>query len=498
MLAAALVVTAALAGLTGAWSPCGFSMVETIAAARGRLPLVLSLLLFTAGAAAGGVLTFGGLSLLGSWLPGAGLRAAVIVLAVVAAAAALGEVRGVRIVPQIRRQVPEAWRRFWPLPLAAGAYGVLLGAGFATFVLTLALWALALVCLGLGDVELGVLVGVAFGLARALPIAALAPGAARGASRGLQLMAEQPVILRSFRIADGLALAACATVLVAGDAGAAVTERAAVDPSAVDGALAWDGAAGGVLRADRSLRTGHTAHHLGVVRSPLPGRDPALGGSLLAWREGDVIRIVRRADLLEVEQVEVPGANALAISDRWLAVRTGGSRGDWIVVRPVGGGAERVVVSPGRDAGLSRPALDGDLLAYSVTSPRQSRIDLVRLPGGAPRTIRRSRFHELSNPSLLAGRLVYVRRTSSAQHLVLGTTSADSRVLVELPSTAHRDRGFEPGRQRGHGKPLPLQLPPRGDAYLWSTRADRPRRLRLGRAAVRAAWRAHRLVRVRR
>ena len=53
--ALALVVTAALAGLTGAWSPCGFSMVETIAAARGRARLALTVALFGAGAIAGGV-----------------------------------------------------------------------------------------------------------------------------------------------------------------------------------------------------------------------------------------------------------------------------------------------------------------------------------------------------------------------------------------------------------------------------------------------------------
>ena len=42
-----------------------------------------------------------------------------------------------RIVPQIRRQLPEHWRRAMPMPLAAALYGVLLGLGFTTFVLTL-------------------------------------------------------------------------------------------------------------------------------------------------------------------------------------------------------------------------------------------------------------------------------------------------------------------------------------------------------------------------
>jgi hypothetical protein len=55
------------------------------------------------------------------------------------------------------------------------------------------------------------------------------------------------------------------------------------------------------------------------------------------------------------------------------------------------------------------------------------------------------------------------------QQLVLGSTAADERVLAELPSTSYRDRGYEPGRLRGHGKPLPKRLPARSDEYLWAT-----------------------------
>jgi hypothetical protein len=283
-------------------------------------------------------------------------------------------------------------------------------------------------------------------------------------------MAERPGILRGFRAADGLALFGCAAVLLAADAGAAsVTERGASDPSAVEGALVWDGAGHGVLRAERTLRSGRTAHHLGVLRSPLPGRDPALGGRLLAWREESVIRILRRADLVQLYELEIEGVDALAVSDRWLAVRTRGSDGDRILVLPVAGGEARVVVASGRRADVSRPVLDGDRLVYAVTSARQSRIDVVGLPGGTPQTIRRSRFHELSNPSLLGDRLIYVRRTQEVQQLVLGSTAADERVLAELPSTSYRDRGYEPGRLRGHGKPLPKRLPARSDEYLWAT-----------------------------
>ena len=118
MLTACLLAAAAVAGVTGAWSPCGLSMVETLAPTgyAGRLRTsVLACATFALGALAGGVATFGALALAGAAL-GAGGPAAAGAAAVVAMAAAAGEARGARIVPQIRRQVPEHWRRVLPAP----------------------------------------------------------------------------------------------------------------------------------------------------------------------------------------------------------------------------------------------------------------------------------------------------------------------------------------------------------------------------------------------
>jgi hypothetical protein len=213
-----LVLAAAAAGVTGAWSPCGFSMVETLAPGgyAGRLRTTLAACAtFAAGALAGGAITFGGLALLGQAL-GAGGPAALAVAAALALAAAAGEARGARILPQVRRQVPESWRRRMPVPLAAGLYGVLLGLGFTTFILTFAVWALAGACVAIGDPALGLAVGVAFGAGRLLPVVVLAPSAATGRGAALHAaMAERPQILRSLRAVDAVALAACAVVLVA-------------------------------------------------------------------------------------------------------------------------------------------------------------------------------------------------------------------------------------------------------------------------------------------
>ena len=211
MLEAILVLAAAAAGVTGAWSPCGFSMVETLApegyAGRLRTSLV-SCATFAAGALAGGAATFGALALLGEALG----ASAPVAAAAIALAAAVGEARGARIVPQVRRQVPESWRRRMPVPLAAGLYGVLLGLGFTTFILTFAVWALAGVSVALGDPALGLAIGLAFGAGRLLPVVVLAPV---GGGSLHAAMAERPQVLRSLRAVDALALAACAVALVA-------------------------------------------------------------------------------------------------------------------------------------------------------------------------------------------------------------------------------------------------------------------------------------------
>ena len=214
MLETVLILAAAAAGVTGAWSPCGFSMVETLAphGYAGRLRTTLAACAtFSLGALAGGAITFGGLALLGSAL-GAGAPA---VAAVIALAAAVGEARGARILPQIRRQVPESWRRRLPVPVAAAGYGVLLGLGFTTFILTFAVWALAGVSVALGDPALGLAIGLAFGAGRLLPVIALAPaGETEWGAAAHAAMAERPRILRSLRAVDAVAMAACAVVLV--------------------------------------------------------------------------------------------------------------------------------------------------------------------------------------------------------------------------------------------------------------------------------------------
>ncbi|HWI22897.1 MAG TPA: hypothetical protein VNT22_09820 [Baekduia sp.] len=211
----AATVAAFVAGLTGSWSPCGLSMISTLSRSGhggGLLTTLAACVAFVPGALVGGVFTFGMLAIVGQTLGGGELVLAVAVMVLLLAAAL--EIRGTPIVPQIRRQVPEHWRRLVPLPHVAAAYGVLLGLGFTTFVLTFAVPALAAIALLIGDPVTGLAIGLAFGAGRALPVVVLAPLAERSIGvRARELMEERPGVLRSFRFADGLALLVCAAAV---------------------------------------------------------------------------------------------------------------------------------------------------------------------------------------------------------------------------------------------------------------------------------------------
>jgi hypothetical protein len=449
-LSACAALTALVAGIAGAWSPCGFSMVETIGSAlgaRGRAGSLAASATFAVGAMIGGLLTFGGLALLGHALAGAGGALREAIAAVIATAAAVADWRGARIAPQIRRQVPERWRWTAPLALACGIYGLLLGLAFTTFVLAFAVWALAGVSFAAGDPTLGAAIGLAFGLGRALPVLVMAPRyGASGAGR-LDAMASEPRMWLGLRRLDALGLAACALLLSAASAGAAVPAPA-TDPSAAGGALAWQRPGG----------TGELRRRSGRVLA-LPGGDPALSSSLVAWQSEGAIVIADAASLAPVARVQVAGvegrlgANALALSDAWLVYRAATAPGgESLVAVPLApgatGGGSRTIAAAPRAGELGRPAISGTSVVFTDSTPRSNAIELVDLAAGTRRTLRVShRGVALSNPSLLGDRLLYERVTRCAQQLRLAGLRGRrrERVLFGLPSTASRDPGYQPG-----------------------------------------------------
>jgi hypothetical protein len=457
-LAACAAITALVAGITGAWSPCGFSMVDTIGGALGdvrRAATIAASVTFALGTLIGGAVTFGGLAALGS-LAGhgfTGLREGL--GATLALAAAIADWRGVKIAPQIRRQVPERWRWTLPLPLACALYGVLLGLGFTTFVLAFAVWALAGISFAAGDPLLGVLVGVAFGAGRALPVLWMAPGLRRGhGAQRLDEMAAEPRLWLGLRRLDALGLGLCALALVGASASAATITRAS-DPSTSGDALAWQQLGGGGL--------------LSVAGAParaLPGAHPALGGSTIAWAGPGTITIADRASLQPRLELAASGVvNALAVSDGWVVYRDVDAAGaEHLIAVSLATPSTRRYLAGSRLAGqVGRPSLDGSNAVFTVDTPRRSAIELVDLANGHRRTLR-SAGHGTAffYPSLLGNGLLFEQVTRCVQQLRIGATGAGrgraasaqvavrsharrERVLLGLPSTVSRDPGYEAG-----------------------------------------------------
>jgi MFS family permease len=418
-----LAAAAFVAGLTGTWSPCGFSMIETIGPVGhrgGRATTLAACATFTIGALVGGVLTFGALAALGALTHGAGDGLAYGLAAAIALAGALAELRGAAIVPQVRRQLPEHWRRLMPMPVAAGLYGILLGLGFTTFVLTFGVFALAGIVFAVGEPAVGLAVGLAFGIGRALPVTAVAPVADRPAGIAItELMAGRPAIYRGFRLGDGVALIGAAVALTATvPAGAANTAaRPAADPATGSRALVYQ----------RPDRTGVVRQ--GVNDTVLPGRDPAIGDGRVAVVSGGRIVILSAKDLTEVGRVQAPGADAVAISGTWLAWRARVGGRDVLRARnlrdPSAPGPEQLLGRAGGDAQLGRPSLDGNRLVYARATGRENVI-VKRLLGAkrkkqAKVTLMRSIREGLSNPTIRGDDLLYVRHTRRADRLKLAT-----------------------------------------------------------------------------
>lgn len=473
-----LLVLAVLAGMTGTWSPCGLSTIETLRVGGvhdgGRATALYMALIFTAGAVAGALISFLTLALLGSLLQVPGMTTGDVCAVVIAAAAAILEASGVRIVPQIRRQVPELWRRRLPAPLAAVLYGGLLGLGFTTFVMSFAVWALAGIAVALGTLRIGLTIGLGFGVGRALPVLILVPVAhLRPGRRVLAWMTQRTRLLRGMRGLDALALAGCALAL-SGPAKAATPYTGRSEPSAVIEELAWqEPGVGGFVYLDGRVQR-------------LPGEDPALGGQLIAWREGQQITVANRLTLAPVATFVAEGADLLAVSAHWLVYRVppkpGSLSGRYeLFAVSLSSPNMRFKVTTARAPDqLGRPALFENTLVFADDG-RRSRLLAVNLSDGRRRVLRSTPLQQLLAPSIDRGQLLYVRTGECRQELVLGSLNRGGdrdRVLLSRPTGVPRDDGYEPGVVRIGRTPHHCIAPLAGtyhgvDSY-WSTALSPP------------------------
>ena len=411
-------------------------MVGTVRAGRHRVRAGAA---FTAGLVLGAAAVFTALGALGALISGRAVVIAAVALGVVAVAS---DALGLRVRPQIRFQVPEPWRRTMPLSRALFLYGLLLGTGLTTYVPATAAWALPALSLALGDLRASLAIAAGFAIGRALPVLFLRE----------TTIAERPRGLRLVRV---LAAASLLAALVAGQVQAAGTVASpGGDPSAEGAEVAWQQPrVGGFLRKDGAT-------------TQLPGNDPAIGATFVAWHAGPTLTVADRTTMAPILQDNVAGLQKLAVSRSWLAYRTPTE----IHVRPVTQTGPGTTIEKVRQpATLGRPALGVDLVAFHRATRVGSWITAVNVVSGKRLRLRYSQDAQLLNPSLLAGRLLYVRSSRCSQQLVLGRLRGGDKVLYELGPLAGQDAGYE-RHHTSQGEHLPCPHKPRVTAkMLWTT-----------------------------
>jgi hypothetical protein len=214
MLFTLLLLTAVVAAVRGLWSPCGLSVLSSLnpvsEAGRGHRFRVTAAW-YVAGAAIGGAVLgaacAGGAALVGRVDP-----VPTTVWTAVLAAAVVAVVSDSRVVgwslPDHPRQVDERWLHTYRRWIYAGGYGVQIGAGFATYIMTAAVYLMAGLAVLTGDPGQAFAAGVVFGLVRGLAI--VVAGRARSGEALRDLLARVDA-----RASAALALACAVEVSVA-------------------------------------------------------------------------------------------------------------------------------------------------------------------------------------------------------------------------------------------------------------------------------------------
>jgi hypothetical protein len=176
---ALLIVTTFVAAVRGLWSPCGLSMLSSLnpvsERARGhRFPLTAAW--YVAGAVLGGAVLGAGCAV-GAFALGRLPAGAAWALALPAAVIALlsdTRLTG-RSLPVHPRQVDERWLVTYRRWIYAGGYGVQIGTGFATYIMTAAVYLTAALAMLTGEPLQALGAGIGFGLVRGLGVLLAAP-----------------------------------------------------------------------------------------------------------------------------------------------------------------------------------------------------------------------------------------------------------------------------------------------------------------------------------
>lgn len=259
-LAAGTLLIAAVSGARGTWSPCGLSMISAInplsERSRGNR-YFLTALWFIAGSVLGGLVLGSASGVLAiAARPLADQQAAALAVAALACLVALAADRRVAgfQLPLHPRQVNELWLTRYRRWLYAVGFGLQIGVGFATYIMTAATYLVVVLAALSGSFALAVAAGAVFGLVRGLAVLLSARCRSAQALRQLHLRLStlDPLSLR--------AAMAC-QALVAG-----VLGYAAAGVVAGGAALLI---AGLILAADQALRP---FRHEGLIKSRHNGK----------------------------------------------------------------------------------------------------------------------------------------------------------------------------------------------------------------------------------
>ena len=276
-----------------------------------------------------------------------------------------------------------------PVPLAAGLYGVLLGLGFTTFILTFAVWALAGVVRRAGRPDARACWSASrFGVGRTLPGRRSSRPFGGGAAHAA--MAEQPRILRWLRLADAAALA--------------VVRRRAVRRARPG---AGDRRRRRLLRPERGRRrrsrsTARAAWASYAARPACRRCPAATRRSAAAGRPGSPTATWSSPGWARSPR---PAPTASRCPARYVAWR----QGQELVGAALTDLAPRQLVI----GAVGRPALSGNLLVFDV----DGRIESFDLVTGVRTMLRREARAQLRGPSVLGGELAYVRATYTRQQV---------------------------------------------------------------------------------
>ena len=371
-----------------------------------------------------------------------------------------------------------------PMPLAAFLYGILLGLGFTTFVLSFGVWALAGISFALGEPAAGVAIGLAFGAGRALPVLALAPVCDRhGRDPGDRTDDPAPGDLprlpprRRARAGRGRRRRRSPRCPPARRCG---WRPAAGEPSAARAEFVYQRAAGaGMLRRAGRERP--------AARSPAGDRRPLHRGRCARGESSSWIAAAssRRGG------VRARRVDGVAVSGSWVAYRTRVHGRDLIRVRRifhlgigaghqvgrgarpsgprrcerrragVGGlvfGRARTVAASRRRGGLSRPSIYRRVLVYSSSSRRRSAV-IERRAGQRAPPASWSPPAAGSSPSPRSGPLLRLRAHDQRAPAAAGPPPPRARLRARSSSRCRRPpsatatttratTGFRPGCPR--------------------------------------------------